>query len=200
VSLLGIRHVVLAVNKMDLVDFDRPVFDEIEADYRDFAEGSAIETSRHPDVGAEGDNIVERGETRPGTTARPCWSILETVEVDERPPKRSRSACRCNGSTGRTSTSAASPADRLGTVRPGDRSRCLPGAQGPARSQRIVTMDGDLDERVAGQSVTLTLSDEIDARAATSSRRRRIRRGGRPVRGHMLWMADEPMLPGRPTC
>ena len=185
VSLLGIRHVVLAVNKLDLVDYSQEVFDEIEADYRAFAAEIGIE--RHHRASrcrrCAATTSSSRAPTRPGTRARRSSgtsrrSRSTTTWHD------GRSACRCSGSTARTSTSAGSPA-RSSAARcgPATASASLPAGR-ESTVARIVTFDGDLDEAVAGQSVTLTLADEIDvSRGDVAGRGRRAAAGGRPVRG-----------------
>ena len=148
----------------------------------------------------EGDNIIEpqreHALVRGPDAARAPRDASRSSDACER---RARSACRCNGSTGPTTISAASPArSPSGTVRPGDRgaSRCRPAAR--ATVARIVTCDGDLDAAVAGQSVTLTLADEIDvSRGDVLAARRRAAGGRRPVRGaRSSGWTSEPMLPG----
>ena len=133
-----------------------------------------------------GDNIIARQRaTCPGTTARRCWRYLETVEVERRARSAGRSACRCSGSTGPNLDFrgfAGTIVERHGASR-ATRSRVLPSGK-TSTVTRIVTLDGDLDEAVAGQAVTLTLADEIDvARRRASRAADDAAAGGRPVRG-----------------
>ena len=125
-------------------------------------------------------------DARPGTTGPTLMEHLETVEVDEDRLQPRRSACRCSGSTARTSTSAASPARSprgIGRSR-ATRCRALPSGR-ESTVARIVTADGDLPSAVAGQSVTLTLADEIDVSRGDVLAAADAPAGGRrPVRGH----------------
>ena len=203
VSLLGIRHVVLAVNKLDLVDYSQEVFDAIEADYRAFAAEIGLDdVTCIPMSALRGDNITEpSAEHALVRRARRCIGHLETVEVDDDAARRAVPACRCSGSTAPTSTSAASPA-RSSAARSAPATRVRVAARRAATSTvaRIVTFDGDLDEAVAGQSVTL------DARRRDRRQPRRRARAppttppasptsSRPTSSG--WTSTT-MLPGRP--
>ena len=150
-----------------------------------------------------GDNIVEPQRAAcPGTPARRCCGYLETVEIDDERAQRGRSACRCSGSTARTSTSAASPArSSAARVAPGDRvaRRCRRARESDGRAHRHATT-ATSTQAVAGQSVTLTL-DRRDRRQPR--RRDRARPTTRPrsptsSRPRSSGWRDEPMLPGRP--
>ncbi|MGN6375803.1 MAG: sulfate adenylyltransferase subunit CysN [Sphingomonas sp.] len=197
--LIGIRHVVLAVNKMDLVGYDQQVFDDIVADYRAFAAGIGIaDFTAIPLSGLRGDNIAQPSAAMDWYDGPTLIEHLEAVEVDAdaaraapfRMPVQwvNRPDLDFRGFAG---TIAG------GTVRPGDAVRVLPSGR-TTRIARIVTMDGDLDEAVAGQSVTLTLADEVDC-----SRGDVIAAAGDPpqaadqFRAHLVWMAEEPLQPGR---
>jgi bifunctional enzyme CysN/CysC len=198
VSLLGIRHVVLAVNKMDLVGWDQGVFDKIVADYRAFAEriGLSIFTPI-PISGLGGDNIASRGEHTPWFDGPILMDWLEGVEVEDdlqakpfRMPVQwvNRPNLDFRGFSGLIAS---------GTIKPGDRIRALPSGR-ESRVARIVTLPGDLDQAVAGQSVTLTLEDEIDI-----SRGDVIAAADAPApvanqfEATLVWMDDEPLPPGR---
>ena len=162
VSLLGIRHVVLAVNKLDLMDYSQEVYDEIVADYRAFAAEIGIEhITAIPMSALRGDNIVERSPNTPWYTGPTIIEHLETVEIDDdvgtkpfRMPVQwvNRPDLDFRGFSGLIVG---------GTVRAGDRVRVLPSGR-ESTVARIVTFDGDLDRAVTNQSVTLTLADEID--------------------------------------
>jgi len=199
VRMIGIRHIVLAVNKMDLVDHDQTVFDGIVASYRDFATGIGItDFVAIPVSGFNGDNITALSPRMPWYRGPSLVGHLETVaidtDVDQGLPFRmavqwvNRPNLDFRGFAGQISS---------GIIRPGDAVRVLPGGKSSVIS-RIVTMDGDLDEAVAGQSVTLCLADEIDC-----SRGDVIAAAGDPPQvadqfeASIVWMADEALIPGR---
>ncbi|KPM53451.1 adenylyltransferase [Frankia sp. R43] len=199
VSLLGIRNVVLAVNKLDLVDYSQDVFDAIEADYREFAAQIGLtDIVAIPMSALRGDNITELSPNIGWYTGPTLVGHLETVEIADdlhagpfRLPVQwvNRPNLDFRGFSGQIAG---------GSVRPGDRVRVLPSGQ-ESTVERIVTADGDLDEAIAGQSITLTLTDEIDV-----SRGDIIATAGDPpgiadqFECHLVWMSEEPMLPGRP--
>jgi bifunctional enzyme CysN/CysC len=199
VSLLGIRQVVLAVNKLDLLDYSQEVFDRIVAEYAQFAAGIGLtDVVAIPLSALAGDNVTATSPNTPWYRGPSLLGHLESVELAEdrrdepfrlpvqwvdRPDLDFRGFC---GSVVR------------GTVRPGDRVRILPAGH-ESTVARIVTADGDLDEAVTGQSVTLTLADEVDV-----SRGDVLAAATDPpgvadqFECHLVWMAEEPMLPGRP--
>ncbi|HBD12142.1 MAG TPA: sulfate adenylyltransferase subunit CysN, partial [Porticoccaceae bacterium] len=200
VSLIGIRTVVLAVNKMDLVDYDEAVFRRIEDDYRAFAARLGLtDITAIPLSGLKGDNIVE-------PSARMAWyhgptlmAFLETCDIDvtrlQAAPLRlpvqwvNRPNLDFRGFCGLLAS---------GTLHPGDRVRVLPSGR-ESRVARIVAHGGDWPQALAGQSVTVTLEDEIDI-----SRGDLICAAEAPAEVAdqfectVVWMADEPLLPGRP--
>ena len=199
VSLLGIRHVVLAVNKMDLVDFDEAVFARIATDYRALARRLGIpEVTCIPLSALEGDNLSSRSTRTPWYNGPALLEHLEQVQVDaqegggslrlpvqwvNRPHQNFR---------GYAGTLAA------GEVKPGDEVIVLPSAR-RSRVSRVLDTEGDVASATAGQAVTLTLADEIDI-----SRGDVIAAAGDPPEvadqfaAHLLWMSDAPLLPGRP--
>ena len=161
--LIGIRNIVLAVNKMDLVDYDQATFEHIVADYRAFAKEIGIESFvPMPISGFKGDNITSLSPNTPWYLGPTLIEHLETVEVDtsvdQAKPLRmpvqwvNRPDLDFRGFSGLIAT---------GSVKQGDRIRVLPSGRTSTVS-RIVTLGGDLDEAVAGQSVTICLADEID--------------------------------------
>ena len=197
--LIGIRHIVLAVNKMDLVDYDRARFEEIVADYAAFAESIGIAGfTAIPLSGFRGDNVTARSANTPWYDGPTLIEHLETVEIDgdadrARPFRMAvqwvnRPNLDFRGFTGLISE---------GTIAPGDAVRILPSGR-TTRVARIVSMHGDQDVAVAGQSVTLTLADEVDC-----SRGDVIVAAAAPPQiasqfeATVIWMADEPLLPGR---
>ncbi|HEY8602756.1 sulfate adenylyltransferase subunit CysN [Tsuneonella suprasediminis] len=161
--LIGIRNIVLAVNKMDLVDYAQDVFDKIVAEYSEFAKSIGIESfAAMPISGFKGDNITTLSDNMPWYSGPTLIDHLETVEVnsarDASKPFRmpvqwvNRPNLDFRGFSGQIAT---------GVVRPGDAVRVLPSGKTSSVS-KIVTMDGELDEAVAGQSVTVCFSDEVD--------------------------------------
>jgi bifunctional enzyme CysN/CysC len=199
VSLLGIRHVVLVVNKMDLVGYAQQRFAEVEAQFRSFADRIGVpEVTCIPVSGLKGDNVVEPSGHMRWHDGPTLLDYLETVEIDEermaRAPFRmpvqwvNRPDLDFRGFAG---TIAG------GTVSPGDRIVVLPSAR-ESVVERIVTLDGDLPIAVAGQSVTLTLADEIDVSRgdmiASGAERAHV---GDQFEATVVWMDDEPLLPGR---
>ncbi|MFC9242948.1 sulfate adenylyltransferase subunit CysN [Streptomyces sp. NPDC057136] len=203
VSLLGIRTVVLAVNKLDLVDYSPDVFDRIERDFREFAGDIGLtDITCIPTSALRGENITEPSVHMPWYSGPTLLHHLETVT-----PAGSGDA-RPNGTGFRLPVQYVNRPDSEfrgfcgtvvgGTVQPGDRVRVLP-AGTVSRIARVVTWDGDLDVAATGQAVTLTLTDEIDV-----SRGDLLCSADDPAQvadrfeAHLVWMAEQPMLPGRP--
>ena len=197
--LIGIRHIVLAVNKMDLVDYDRAVFEQIVEEYRSFAASIGItEFTPIPLSGLAGDNITTRSANTAWYDGPILLEHLEKVELNQtaeqlkpfRMPVQwvNRPNLDFRGFAGTIAT---------GQVQVGDDVRVLPSGRTTTIS-RIVTMDGDLDRAVAGQAVTLCFADEIDC-----SRGQIITAGQNPVEvadqfeATIIWMDDEDMVPGR---
>ena len=162
VSLLGIRRVVLAINKMDLVEYSQERFDTIERDYRAFAQQIGLtDITSIPLSAVYGDNIIEHGTNMPWYSGPTLMGHLESVPVEDdaqaqplRMPVQwvNRPNLDFRGFAGRIAS---------GQVRPGDRLKILPSGR-ESQVARIVTADGDLPRAVAGQCVTLTLTDEVD--------------------------------------
>ncbi len=192
-GLLGISHFVLAVNKMDLVNFDRGIFESI----RDEFSASVDHATLHaiPLSALNGDNVVQRSAETPWFTGAPLLEYLETVAVDKTNTARpfrfpvqlvSRPNQEFRGYAGQIAS---------GTIRPGDGVTVWPSGR-RTHVKRIVTWDGDLDLAHAPMSVTLTLDDEVD-----------ISRGdllattppqiGRTVSAHVVWMDERPLDPRR---
>jgi bifunctional enzyme CysN/CysC len=200
VQLLGIRKVVLAINKMDLVDFSQEVFDRIDAEYRAFAAQIGLsDITSIPMSGLKGDNMTERSARTPWYTGPALMEFLETCEVDEtrlqalpmrlpvqwvnRPNLDFRGFCGLLAS---------------GKLRPGDRVRVQPSGR-ESRVARIVALEGNLSQAVAGQSVQITLDDEIDvSRGDVISHAAAPAEVADQFESSIVWMADEPLLPGRP--
>jgi len=199
VSLLGIRHVVVAINKMDLVGYSQDVFDEIETAYRDFAGSLGFETIQCIPMSAlKGDNILAPSDATPWYHGPSLMPYLETIDVDRdrtsapfRMPVQwvNRPNLDFRGFAGTIAS---------GVVKVGDAIKVLPNAQS-STVKEIIFYEDSLTEAVAGQAVTLTLDDEIDI-----SRGDVIAAADQPpevadqFEAKIIWMADEPLLPGRP--
>jgi bifunctional enzyme CysN/CysC/sulfate adenylyltransferase subunit 1 len=197
-SLLGIRHIVVAVNKMDLVGFSEERFNEIKDEYLAFAAKLGLKDIRFVPISAlDGDNVVSKSENTPWFTGQPLMDILETVEVSRdknlehfrfpvqyvtRPDLNFRGFCGTIAS---------------GVIRPGDDVMALPSRR-TSKIKDVVTFDGNLDEAYIDQAVTLTLEDEID-----------VSRGDMLVKvedepevhnrfnANIVWMTDAPLETGR---
>ncbi len=197
-SLLGIRHIVVAVNKMDLVDFSEDRFEEIKRDYNSFTADFNFETVEFIPMSAlNGDNVLSRSARSPWFKGKPLLPYLEDIDVAKAPEKTSfrlpvQWVNRPNQDFRGFSGTIAS-----GTIRPGDEIIVIPSGR---RSfvDRIVTHGADLSEANEGQSVTLTLTDEIDvSRGDILSTTDNPASQTDQFAAHILWMSDEPLLPGR---
>ncbi len=197
-SLLGIRQVILAVNKMDLVGWDERRFEAIAEGYREFVRGLALDEVHGIPISAlTGANVLAPGGESPWYRGPALLELLETIEVSSDPAARAfrmpvqwvnRPDPDFRGFAGTIAS---------GTVRPGDRIRVCPSERESA-VERIVTHDGDLDAAVAGQSVTLVLADEIDVgRGDLLAAARNAPAGTDQFSAHLLWMHEDPLLPER---
>jgi bifunctional enzyme CysN/CysC len=199
VSLLGIRHVALAVNKMDLVDYSAARFAQIEEEYRAFAERIGITNVVCIPVSAlRGDNVLAPSEHMHWYQGPTLMGYLETVEVDhdhlQSAPFRmavqwvNRSSSDFRGFAGTIAS---------GSIEPGDEVIVLPSGR-LSRVERIVTFDGDLEVAVAGQAVTLTIQDEIDvSRGDVIAKPDARPQVADSLQATIVWMHDDPMLRGR---
>jgi bifunctional enzyme CysN/CysC len=197
VSLLGIRNIVLAVNKLDLVDYSKESFDQIVSDYRAFADKIGLnDITAIPMSALRGDNITGSSGNTPWYAGPSLMSYLETVDVDPQSEMPFRMAVQwvnrpnldfrgfCGTVVG-------------GSVRRGDRVRVLPSGQ-TSTVARIVTHDGDLDQAVVEQAVTITLENEVDV-----SRGDMLTAADSPAgiadqfEADIIWMAQEPLHPNR---
>jgi bifunctional enzyme CysN/CysC len=199
VSLLGIRHVAVAVNKMDLVDYSEKVFTRIVDDYQGFARQLGLENVTFIPVSAfKGDNITSPSEKMSWYRGTTLMGYLDTVEIDEQ--RMQRSAFRLPVQwVNRPDLDFRGFAGTIagGVVRPGDRIRVQPSGN-ESTVARIVTFEGDLSEAVAGQSVTLTLAGEIDiSRGDLISTAMDPAGIGDQFETTIVWMHEEPLLPGR---
>ena len=199
VSMLGVRKLVLAVNKMDLVDYSEDVFNRIVAEYEEFAKELNVDSITAIPVSAlKGDNVTEHGANTAWYSGPTMLEHLETIPVGDQAQERSfrmpvqwvnRPNLDFRGFAGQIAS---------GEIRPGDRVKAVPSGT-ESTIARIVTYDGDLDLAHAGQSVTVTLNDEIDV-----SRGDVLVAADDPsgvadqFQANVLWMSDKPMMTSRP--
>ncbi|EKM97369.1 MAG: sulfate adenylyltransferase subunit CysN [Pseudomonas sp.] len=199
-SLLGIKHIVVAINKMDLMDFDQAVFERIKADYLAFAERIGLQPTSLffvPMSALKGDNVVNRSERAPWYDGQSLMEILESVEIagdrnlgDLRFPVQyvNRPNLNFRGFAGTLAS---------GIVRKGDEIAVLPSGK-TSRVKSIVTFDGELEQATPGEAITLTLEDEIDVSRGDML----VHADNRPriadsFDAMLVWMGEEPMLPGK---
>ncbi len=197
-ALLGIRHVVLAINKVDLVDFSREVYEQIAHDFRSFAAPLDFATCTPIPISARfGDNVSARSARTPWYAGATLLAHLESVDVDnptlDRPFRLpvqwvNRPTPDFRGFSGTVAAGRIGVSDEVVVAASGRASRV----------NRIVTMDGDLREAVAGDAVTLVLEDEVDVACGDLL----VPPKARPevsdqFAAHVLWMDEEELLPGR---
>lgn len=194
VSLLGIKHVVLAVNKMDLVDFDKQIFDKIVADYKAFVKSLNIPDITYIPLSAlDGDNVVDKSDRTPWYEGASLLDFLETVPIDQdrnfedfRYPVQYvlRPNLDFRGFCGKVSS---------GIIRKGDTVMALPSRK-TSKVKSIVTYDGELDYAFPPQCVTITLEDEIDvSRGEMLVHPDNLPMEDRNFESMLVWMDEEPM-------
>ena len=198
VSLLGIRHVVVAINKMDLVDWSQQRYEEIREEYLSLAKGLRIvDPTFIPLSALLGDGVVDKGEHMPWYDGPALMEHLETVELGADTTKRYfrfpvqyviRPDLDFRGFAGTVAS---------GEVRRGDTISVLPSGRS-STIERIVTFDGDLERAIAGQAVTLTLADEVDVSRGDLI----VRPDAKPIRAseidaEVVWMAEDELVPGK---
>ncbi|APG94497.1 sulfate adenylyltransferase subunit CysN [Sinorhizobium americanum] len=197
-SLLGIRHVVLAVNKIDLVEFRQQVFDEIAGDYEAFARTLGFISIQPIPISARfGDNVISASQNTPWYEGPALLEYLETVQLDppeaERPFRLpvqlvTRPNADFRGYAGQIASGRISAGDPVVVAKSGQRSTV----------KAIVTFEGDLGSAVEGEPVTLVLADEVDASRGDML----VAPASRPFvadqfQAHIIWFDANPMLPGR---
>ncbi len=197
-SLLGVRHVVLVVNKIDLVDYDGEIFDRIEQDYATFARPLGFDTLKAIPISAlKGDNLVDKSNNTPWYRGPALLEYLETISVDEETnegPLRfpvqwvNRAGADFRGFSGTLVSGRVAVGDQV----------LVAASRKPAVVSRIVTMDGDLDEAGAGRALTLVLDRELDISRGDML----VTPGQTPeysdqFQARLVWMSDQPAHPGR---
>ena len=197
--LLGIRNFVLAVNKMDLVGYDQDIFNAIVTAYTAFATGIGVtDFTAIPMSGFRGDNIAAHSDNMAWYSGPHLLAQLETMELDQ-DTELAKDFCMPVQWVNRPHSEFRGFSGRIaaGTIKPGDEVRILPSGK-TSHVDRIVTFDGDLDVAGAGQSITLTLTDEVDC-----SRGQIITAAAAPLEvadqfeTTLIWMDEKPLIPGR---
>ncbi|CAN5386960.1 sulfate adenylyltransferase subunit CysN [soil metagenome] len=199
VSLMGIKHVVVAINKMDLVDYDPQVFEKIKADYTGFVAKLNIPDVQFVPISAlKGDNVVDKSDDMPWYDGAPLLSHLESVHIasdrnlaEMRFPVQYvlRPNSEFRGFSGTIASGIIKAGDEITVVPSGKRSRI----------KSIVTYGGELDEAFAPMAVTVTLQDEIDvSRGDTMVHPHRLPHVSSEVEAMVVWMAEKPLVLGRP--
>ncbi|MCW5722576.1 MAG: sulfate adenylyltransferase subunit CysN [Devosia sp.] len=197
-SLVGVKHVVLVINKIDLVGYDRQVFERIEAEYRAFAAELGFETLAAVPVSAlRGDNILVNSERTPWFSGAPLMPYLEAIEVSEDRAARAfrfpvqwvnRPNLDFRGLSGTVASGAIAVGDEV----------LVAASRKPAVISRIVTMDGDRERVTAGQAVTLVLDREIDvSRGDVLAHPGSTPEFSNQFQARLVWMSDEPAYQGR---
>ncbi|WAJ70669.1 sulfate adenylyltransferase subunit CysN [Catenovulum adriaticum] len=198
VSLLGIKHVIVAINKMDLMDFSEDVYNEIRDDYLSFAQELNIPDIRFVPMSAlKGDNVVSKSEKTPWFGGETLMELLESVQIvadrnlsDFRMPVQyvNRPNLNYRGFAGTIAS---------GVVRKGDAITAMPSGK-TSKVKSIDTFDGEIEEAFANMSITLTLEDEIDiSRGDVIVASDNVPAVTQAVRAHMVWMDEDAMQPGK---
>lgn len=198
-SLLGIKHVVLAVNKMDLIDYDQSKFDQIVAEYQEFAKQLKYSSiTAIPLSALRGDNMIEPSANTPWYSGPTLLAHLEDVQVEQdaiekpfRLPVQwvNRPNLDFRGFSGTISSGRVKPGDEIVVTASGQTSKV----------KEIVTFDGNLDVAIAGQAITLTLEDEIDiSRGDVIAEAKAKPDFADQFEARIIWMHEDHLLPGRP--
>jgi len=197
-SLLGVKHVLVAVNKMDLVDFSQERYQEIKKEYRQFADDLAFDDVRFVPISAlNGDNVVEESANMPWYPGATMMKLLNTIKVDEQKDFTqfrlqvqyvNRPNLDFRGFAGTVAS---------GHIRVGDEVVALPsGKESTVKS--IVTFDGDLERADQGMAITLTLADEIDiSRGEMIIKKGNLPNSAKELNANVVWMHEDELEPGR---
>lgn len=198
-NLLGLKHFVVAVNKMDLVDYSQEVFEQIKDDYLTFSQNLRGETDIQiiPISALEGDNVVDKSQNMAWYQGPSLLDLLESIDVDQEKGKGefrfpvqyvNRPNLDFRGFSGTVSA---------GSVQVGERIKVLPSGKSSTVT-RIVTFDGDLDQAFAGQAVTLVLADEIDiSRGDLIVLEEALVESTNHLTADVVWMTEQPLKAGR---
>ncbi len=198
VSLVGIRKVVVAINKMDLVDYSQATYDAIRREYAEFVQELGFEEICYIPLSAlKGDNIVDRSGQTPWYQGPLLMNYLETISVTDRALEQpfrmrvqwvNRPNLDFRGFSGTIASGKISPGDAV----------VVPSSGQGSKVARLVTMDGELEEACAGQAVTITLEDEIDlSRGDMLTTLEQRPDFADQFQAHLVWMHEDALLPGR---
>lgn len=198
-NLIGIKNIVLAVNKMDLVDYDQATYDQIVADYTTFAKDIGIDDFvAIPISGFKGDNITGPSDNTKWYTGPSLMQHLESVELNQNADQETAFHMPVQW-VNRPNLDFRGFAGKIvsGVIHPGDEVRILPSGK-TSHIDRIVTFDGDKDAAFAGESVTLTLKDEVDcSRGQVISNAKSPLEVADQFEATLVWMDENEMIPGR---
>jgi sulfate adenylyltransferase subunit 1 len=197
VSLLGIKHVIVAVNKMDLMDYREDVYESIKKDYLEFSKQLDIPDIRFVPISAlEGDNVVNRSEQTPWFKGELLMELLENVEISSQAHQEFRFPVQY---VNRPHLNFRGFAGTIvsGSIKPGDAITALPSGK-TSSVKTISTFDGDLEEGFASNAVTLTLNDEIDiSRGDMIVKSDALPLNSNAYKTHMVWMSEDAMIPNK---
>jgi sulfate adenylyltransferase large subunit len=195
-ALLGIRHFVIAVNKMDLIMFEQGVFHDVFEQFKPFLDSlKVVEPYFLPVSALLGDNIVERSANMPWFVGAPLLEHLESIEIEKPLNAAFRMAVQRAVRPDQTFRGYAGQI-ASGVIRPGDEILALPSGR-KSRVKRIVTYDGDLDIAHAPLSVTLTLEDEIDISRGDMLSAGVEPQAARSIEATVVWFDEAPLDPSR---
>jgi sulfate adenylyltransferase subunit 1 len=197
VSLLGIKHVIVAINKMDLMEYRQDVYEQIQKDYMEFSKQLTIPDIRFVPLSAlEGDNVVNRSENTPWFKGELLMELLENIQITEQQHQDFRFPVQY---VNRPNLNFRGFAGTIvsGSIKPGDAIIALPSGK-TSTVKTISTFDGDLEVGNAPNAVTLTLNDEIDISRGDMI----VNSGALPMQSnayktHMVWMSEEALIPNK---
>ena len=197
-SLLGVKHVLVAVNKMDLVDYSQETYQKIKKDYREFAQTLQFDDVRFVPISAlKGDNVVEESQHMPWYPGATLMKLLNTIKVDDKQTFSdfrlavqyvNRPDLNFRGFAGTVAS---------GFVRPGDSIVALPSGK-ESKVKSIITFDGELERADKGMAITLTLADEIDiSRGEMIVKKDHLPHSSKEFNATIVWMHDDVLEAGR---
>ncbi|MBF7073280.1 sulfate adenylyltransferase subunit CysN [Glaciecola sp. MH2013] len=197
VSLLGIKHVIVAINKMDLMDYSQDVYEQIQKDYMEFSKQLTIPDIRFVPISAlEGDNVVNRSDKTPWFSGELLMELLESMEITQQQHDDFRFPVQY---VNRPNLNFRGFAGTIvsGSIKPGDAVTALPSGK-TSTIKAVNTFDGDLEEGFAPNAVTLTLNDEIDiSRGDMIVKSDSLPLHSNAYKTHMVWMSEDALIPNK---
>jgi sulfate adenylyltransferase subunit 1 len=197
VSLLGIKHVIVAINKMDLMDYSQEVYEQIQKDYMEFSKQLTIPDIRFVPISAlEGDNVVNRSENTPWFSGDLLMELLESMEITQQQNDDFRFPVQY---VNRPNLNFRGFAGTIvsGSIKPGDAVTALPSGK-TSTVKAVNTFEGDLEEGYAPNAVTLTLNDEIDiSRGDMIVKSNALPLHSNAYKTHMVWMSEDALIPNK---